>query len=165
MGFKKIDQNTKHFQKGSKIYNENNYGQILWLCGFVKTSLSNALFVIGVTLFFNGLTNAPAFRGWEWSAMLFGIASFILGLVVIYMIDKRRETLKKEEYGRRDEDIDKKIIDSQLQQDLDLHGIVQEAAKEMVKKAMKEEIAELREVNCADKNEKELSNFQKDVLE
>ena len=160
-----MNNKARLYKIGSKIYKDNNYKEILWLCGFVKTSLSNALFVIGITLIFNGLSNHPHFKGNPSNSIIFGFVSFILGLIVIYLIDKKRETLKKIEYGRNDENIDLKIYYSQLEHESEIEDLIKHTAEERVESAMKRELRKIRLNNDKYKESEVLSQWEKDVLE
>lgn len=114
----------KRLQIGTEIYDKVNYKKILWTCGFIKTSTSSALFVIGFTLIFNGLTDHPLFISWNESAIFFGILAVIIALLVIYIIDKKRELMKKEEFGREQENIERRIYESKNQNKEELNELI-----------------------------------------
>lgn len=134
----------KRLEIGNQIYQDHNYGRILWTCGFVKTATSSALFVTGFTLIFNGLTNHPMFRGWDNAAIVFGITAVILGLFVIYVIDKKRERMKKEEYGKNEEDIERKIFEHNQ----DVLELSHEVANEVVRHELEKQLEALRFEDC-----------------
>lgn len=146
---------------GEEIYKKHNYGKILWTCGLIKTATSSALFTIGVTLIFYGLTNHPMFRGWDEVGIFFGVIAICLGFLVIYVIDKRRETMKKEEYGKTEEEIERKLYEAKIAQDEEIKLLAQQVADERVHQALRDELKRVRYEDC-NGTEKE---FKKDMTE
>lgn len=73
------------------------YRRIVWMTGFVKTTLSTALITTGVTLIFSCLTDHPFFHEWNEVGLILGIIAIIGAISIIYSIDKWKENKKKEE--------------------------------------------------------------------
>lgn len=149
----------KHIKIGSKIYEELNYKKILWTCGFIKTSISSALFVIGFTLIFNGLTNHPLFSSWNESAIVFGTIAILSAFTVIYIIDKKRETLKKEELGREYETIIKKIKQTNTKSNQEIEILIEDIAEKLIQEAIYKHLMELNTPQNED------SNWQEDIYD
>lgn len=84
------------------------YKKIIWLHGFVKTTLSGALISTGVVLIFNGITEHPLFKDFNEIAIVVGFLSVIGAIVVIATIDKIKEKNKKEELEAIDKQIDER---------------------------------------------------------
>ena len=73
------------------LIEEIPYRKIVWIYGFVKTTLSGAFISTGVVLLFNGITNHPLFRGWNEIAIVVGILAILIAIGIIYTIDKWKE--------------------------------------------------------------------------
>ena len=73
------------------------YRRTVWVTGFVKTTLSGTLISTGVLFIFNGITNHPLFQGWNEISIVMGILALISAIIIIYIIDKWKETKKREE--------------------------------------------------------------------
>ncbi len=151
----------KHLKIGTEIYNAVEYGKILWTCGFIKTSISSALFVIGFTLIFNGLTNHPLFSSWSESAIFFGIIAVLSALIVIYLIDKKREIMKKEEFGREYEIIEDRIKQSRIKQNEELETLINQIAEERIQEAIYKHLLEMNTIP----DEADLTDWRKDLYD
>ncbi len=80
-----------------KLTEKIPYRRTVWVTGFLKTSLSGTLISTGVLFIFNGITNHPWFDGWHEISIILGILALISAISIIYIIDKWKETKKKEE--------------------------------------------------------------------
>ncbi|MBQ8017510.1 MAG: hypothetical protein IJ258_05320 [Methanobrevibacter sp.] len=112
-----------------KLINKIPYKRTLWIFGFVKTSLSGALFSTGVVLIFNGITNHPWFQGFNEIAIVSGLIALTCAIIVIASIDKWREHQKKNELETIDNHIDERaeeIAEKLLLQKLEELGQLQD---------------------------------------
>jgi len=95
-------------QMTEKLINKIPYRRAIWTFGFVKTSLSGALFSTGVVLIFNGITNHPWFQGFNEIAIVIGLIALACAIIVIASIDKWKEHQKKQELETIDKHIDER---------------------------------------------------------
>ena len=86
------------------------YRRTVWVTGFLKTSLSGTLISTGVLFIFNGITNHPWFDGWHEISIILGILELTSAISIIYIIDKWKETKKKEELETINEHIEERAI-------------------------------------------------------
>lgn len=89
-------QNT-HNEEVEEIYKRLKYNQILWVGGFVKTTLSSALIGGGVTFFLTGINNHILLGGSPIYQANIGIVAIILGVFIVYVIDLEKKYYKKTE--------------------------------------------------------------------
>lgn len=87
----------KYSTEVEKLYDEMNYEKILWLGGFVKTTLSSALIGGGVTLFLAGINEYPIITQNPTYQLNVGLVAIISGIIIVYLIDVKRREYKKEE--------------------------------------------------------------------
>lgn len=80
-----------------KIYDRIEYEKILWLGGFVKTTLSASFIGTGTTLLLSGLCNYPFFLENPFLNSIIGLAGIIVGIVIVILIDLDRKRYKKKE--------------------------------------------------------------------
>ena len=122
------------------------YRKIVWIYGFVKTTLSGAFISTGVVLLFNGITNHPLFRGWNEIAIVVGILAILIAIGIIYTIDKWKEVKKREELEiiqKKFEDERKATVAEREQMKIEFHDEAVEIAKKLVEcelEKIKEEI-------------------------
>lgn len=83
--------------KSKPLHEQVPYRKQVWIFGFVKTTLSGAFISTGVVLLLNGLTAHLTFKGYNEVEMFLGIISITLAVIIVYSIDKWKETKKKEE--------------------------------------------------------------------
>ena len=100
--------NLKMMMQMTKLIEKIPYRRTIWTFGFVKTSLSGALFSTGVVLIFNGITNHPWFQGFNEIAIVTGLVALVCAIVVIASIDKWKEHQKKNELETIDKHIDER---------------------------------------------------------
>lgn len=116
-------------QMTEKLINKIPYKRTIWTFGFVKTSLSGALFSTGVVLIFNGITNHPWFKGFNEIAIVCGLVALACAIIVIASIDKWKEHQKKNELETIDKHIDERaeeIAEKLLLQKLEELGHLQD---------------------------------------
>lgn len=116
-------------QMTEKLINKIPYKRTIWTFGFVKTSLSGALFSTGVVLIFNGITNHPWFQGFNEIAIISGLLALTCAIIVIASIDKWKEHQKKNELETIDKHIDERaeeIAEKLLLQKLEELGQLQD---------------------------------------
>ena len=87
------------------------YRRVVWVTGFIKTTLSGSLIATGVTLIFSCLTDHPLFHGWNELGLALGLLAIILAILIIYTIDKWKENKKKEELEAINKHIDERAIE------------------------------------------------------
>ena len=124
-----INLKTMLMMMTEKLINKIPYKRTLWIFGFVKTSLSGALFSTGVVLIFNGITNHPWFQGFNEIAIVSGLIALTCAIIVIASIDKWREHQKKNELETIDNHIDERaeeIAEKLLLQKLEELGQLQD---------------------------------------
>ena len=124
-----INLKTMLMMMTEKLINKIPYKRTLWIFGFVKTSLSGALFSTGVVLIFNGITNHPWFQGFNEIAIVSGLIALTCAIIVIASIDKWREHQKKNELETIDKHIDERaeeIAEKLLLQKLEELGQLQD---------------------------------------
>lgn len=124
-----INLKTMLMMMTEKLINKIPYKRTLWIFGFVKTSLSGALFSTGVVLIFNGITNHPWFQGFNEIAIVSGLLALTCAIIVIASIDKWREHQKKNELETIDKHIDERaeeIAEKLLLQKLEELGQLQD---------------------------------------
>ena len=80
-----------------EIYNAIDYETILWLGGFVKTTLSASFIGTGTTLLLSGLCNYPFFLENPFLNSIIGLGGIIVGIVIVILIDLDRKKYKKRE--------------------------------------------------------------------
>lgn len=80
-----------------KIYDGIQYERILWLFGFVKTTLSASFIGTGTTLLLSGLCNYPFFLENPFLNSIIGLGGIIVGIVIVILIDLDRKRYKKKE--------------------------------------------------------------------
>ena len=80
-----------------KIYDAIGYETILWLGGFVKTTLSAAFIGTGTTLFLSGVCNYPFFLENPYLNSIVGLGGIIVGVIIVMLIDLDRKRYKKKE--------------------------------------------------------------------
>lgn len=128
------------------LIEEIPYRKIVWIYGFVKTTLSGAFISTGVVLLFNGITNHPLFRGWNEIAIVVGILAILIAIGIIYTIDKWKEVKKREELEiiqKKFEDERKATVAEREQMKIEFHDEAVEIAKKLVEcelEKIKEEI-------------------------
>lgn len=103
---KKINQKKKDKQSQpipitkevvNKIYDAIGYETILWLGGFVKTTLSASFIGTGTTLLLSGLCNYPFFLENPFLNSIVGLGGIIVGIIIVILIDLDRKRYKKRE--------------------------------------------------------------------
>jgi len=117
------------------LIEEIPYRKIVWIYGFVKTTLSGAFISTGVVLLFNGITNHPLFRGWNEIAIVVGILAILIAIGIIYTIDKWKEVKKREELEiiqKKFEDERKATVAEREQMKIEFHDEAVEIAKKLV---------------------------------
>lgn len=80
-----------------EIYDAIGYETILWLGGFVKTTLSASFIGTGTTLLLSGLCNYPFFLENPFLNSIVGLGGIIVGIVIVILIDLDRKRYKKKE--------------------------------------------------------------------
>lgn len=113
----------KYPEDVEKLYKQMKYEKILWLGGFVKTTLSSALIGGGVTLFLAGITEHPIIIQNPWYQSNIGLAAIIVGILIVYLIDIQRRHYKKKEINVYNEALKEKakiiaeeMVQKQLQE-------------------------------------------------
>lgn len=79
------------------IYDAIQYDKILWLGGFVKTTLSASFIGTGTTLLLSGLCNYPFFLENPFLNSVIGLAGIVVGVLIVILIDLDRKRYKKRE--------------------------------------------------------------------
>ena len=90
-------KNEKFPQEVEEFYDEIEYESILWLGGFVKTTLSAALIGSGASVLLSGLCNYPFFLENPFLNSVIGLAGIIVGVLIVILIDLDRKRYKKKE--------------------------------------------------------------------
>nr|WP_295605820.1 hypothetical protein [uncultured Methanobrevibacter sp.] len=90
-------KNEKFPQEVEEFYDEIEYESILWLGGFVKTTLSAALIGSGASVLLSGLCNHPFLLQNPFYNSIVGLMSLIIGVIIVYLIDVERRNYKKKE--------------------------------------------------------------------
>lgn len=80
-----------------QIYDKIEYEKILWLGGFVKTTLSASFIGTGTTLLLSGLCNYPFFLENPFLNSVIGLGGIIIGVMIVILIDLDRKRYKKKE--------------------------------------------------------------------
>lgn len=80
-----------------KIYDSIQYERILWIGGFVKTTLSASFIGTGTTLLLSGLCNYPFFLENPFLNSIIGLGGIIVGIIIVILIDLDRKRYKKKE--------------------------------------------------------------------
>lgn len=80
-----------------QIYDKIEYERILWIGGFVKTTLSASFIGTGTTLLLSGLCNYPFFLENPFLNSIIGLAGIIVGVLIVILIDLDRKRYKKKE--------------------------------------------------------------------
>lgn len=80
-----------------EFYDEIKYENILWLGGFIKTTVSAALIGSGASVLLSGVCNHPFLLQNPFYNSIVGLISFILGVIIVYIIDKEKRDYKKKE--------------------------------------------------------------------
>ena len=80
-----------------QIYDAIQYERILWIGGFIKTTLSASFIGTGTTLLLSGLCNYPFFLENPFLNSVIGLGGIIVGIVIVILIDLDRKRYKKKE--------------------------------------------------------------------
>lgn len=80
-----------------QIYDKIEYERILWIGGFVKTTLSASFIGTGTTLLLSGLCNYPFFLENPFLNSIIGLAGIFVGVLIVILIDLDRKRYKKKE--------------------------------------------------------------------
>lgn len=126
----------------NKIYDGIRYETILWLGGFVKTTLSASFIGTGTTLLLSGLCNYPFFLENPFLNSLVGFGGIVIGVVIVILIDLDRKRYKKKEIEFYATELQKLSVD---------------IASQMIKhdiEELHEEISNLQTKGVKDKEEK-----------
>lgn len=117
-------------EKGKDLYNKIEYNKVLYLGGFIKTTLSSAFIGSGTVILLDGLTHTKSsiIKNNELSVMI-GAISILTGIIIVYTIDLYRKRYKEREMG---------IIQEEIQH----------KAEEIASKAVQEELEELEKTLC-----------------
>ena len=83
--------------KVDQIYDAIGYERILWIGGFVKTTLSASLIGCGTTLFLSGICNHPFILSNPFLDTIVGLGGITVGVVIVILIDLDRKRYKKKE--------------------------------------------------------------------
>ena len=101
---KKIKEKQKEYnitpitpQTVDNIYDKIEYERILWIGGFVKTTLSASFIGTGTTLLLSGLCNYPFFLENPFLNSIIGLAGIVVGVLIVILIDLDRKRYKKKE--------------------------------------------------------------------
>lgn len=94
---KKYDQPLITKGMVDQIYDAIDYERILWIGGFVKTTLSASFIGTGTTLLLSGICNYPFFLENPFLNSIIGLAGIIVGIVIVILIDLDRKRYKKKE--------------------------------------------------------------------
>lgn len=87
----------KFSKEVEEFYDEIKYENILWLGGFIKTTVSAALIGSGASVLLSGVCNHPFLLQNPFYNSIVGLISFILGVIIVYIIDKEKRDYKKKE--------------------------------------------------------------------
>lgn len=90
-------KNDKFPKEVEDFYDEIEYESILWLGGFVKTTLSAALIGSGASVLLSGLCNHPFLLQNPFYNSIVGLMSLIIGVIIVYWIDREKRDYKKKE--------------------------------------------------------------------
>lgn len=80
-----------------KIYDAIGYETILWIGGFLKTTLSASFIGTGTTLLLSGLCNYPFFLENPFLNSIVGLCGIVVGVIIVILIDLDRKRYKKRE--------------------------------------------------------------------
>ena len=80
-----------------EIYDAIQYERILWIGGFVKTTLSASFIGTGTTLFLSGICNHPVILQNPVLDIFVGLFGILIGVIIVILIDMDRKKYKKRE--------------------------------------------------------------------
>lgn len=119
-----------------EIYDAIGYETILWLGGFVKTTLSASFIGTGTTLLLSGLCNYPFFLENPFLNSIIGLAGIIVGVLIVILIDLDRKRYKKREieyYATELQKLSVDIASQMIKHDIEeLHDEIQNMKKEKI---------------------------------
>ncbi len=124
-----------------QIYDAIGYEKILWLGGFVKTTLSASFIGTGTTLFLSGLCNHPVILKNPVLDIFVGLFGIGVGIIVVILIDLDKKKYKKREIEYYATELQKLSVD---------------IASQMIKhdiEELHEEITQLREKGVKEQEE------------
>lgn len=124
-----------------EIYDAIQYERILWLGGFVKTTLSASFIGTGTTLFLSGICNHPVILQNPVLDMFVGLFGILMGVIIVILIDLDRKKYKKKEIEYYATELQKLSVD---------------IASQMIKhdiEELHEEITQLQEKGIKEKRE------------
>ncbi len=87
------------------------YRRVVWVTGFLKTTLSSSLIATGVVLLFNGITNHPLFGASNEISIIVGVLMILLAICIVTLIDMYKDQKKKEELETIGEYIDERAME------------------------------------------------------
>ena len=123
-------------EKVDEIYDAIGYETILWIGGFVKTTLSASFIGTGTTLLLSGLCNYPFFLENPFLNSVIGLAGIIVGIVIVIIIDLDRKRYKKREieyYATELQKLSVDIASQMIKHDIEeLHDEIQNMKKEKI---------------------------------
>lgn len=123
-------------EKVDEIYDAIGYETILWIGGFVKTTLSASFIGTGTTLLLSGLCNYPFFLENPFLNSIIGLAGIIVGIVIVIIIDLDRKRYKKREieyYATELQKLSVDIASQMIKHDIEeLHDEIQNMKKEKI---------------------------------
>ena len=121
-----------------KIYDGIQYEKILWIGGFVKTTLSASFIGTGTTLLLSGLCNYPFFLENPFLNSIIGLAGIIVGVLIVILIDLDRKKYKKKEieyYATELQKLSVDIASQMIKHDIEeLHEEISQLQQKGVKK-------------------------------
>lgn len=94
-----------------EIYDAIQYERILWLGGFVKTTLSASFIGTGTTLFLSGICNHPVILQNPILDIFVGLFGILIGVIIVILIDMDRKRYKKREIEYYATELQKLSID------------------------------------------------------
>lgn len=125
------------------IYDAIEYERILWLGGFVKTTLSASFIGTGTTLLLSGLCNYPFFLENPFLNSIIGLTGIIVGVLIVILIDLDRKRYKKKEieyYATELQKLSVDIASQMIKHDIEeLHKEITEMKGEKIQPEEKEE--------------------------
>lgn len=123
-------------EKVDEIYDAIGYETILWIGGFVKTTLSASFIGTGTTLLLSGLCNYPFFLENPFLNSIIGLAGIIVGVLIVILIDLDRKRYKKREieyYATELQKLSVDIASQMIKHDIEeLHDEIQNMKKEKI---------------------------------
>lgn len=128
----------------NKIYDAIGYETILWLGGFVKTTLSASFIGTGTTLLLSGLCNYPFFLENPFLNSIVGLGGIIVGIIIVILIDLDRKRYKKKEieyYATELQKLSVDIASQMIKHDIEeLHEEISNLQTKGTKKEEKEDM-------------------------